>query len=329
MVNGCFAVKLVLSLAFVGSTVHGLKVSAEEGVWGKPDLAVINTALASVLKQKHLSPNQRKMAEHVAASVKRDVEDLVSDTSLTEEQKRSKVKDALKEIGDLQDVLEKLPKPSNHTAALQSRLDVMEKELAKKKSELAREEDEIKLLNLEKQLDEKKMQLMHLEEQKEKYDAREKLTAKKAVAKDVKHKAMTAKLASMAKSLAASTSTHAVKGVAKTAKKSKIAAISAMLERRAGELKASISSMDAAYKKIAAKIDTMSKKSSKPQVLKMLLKKEHREYAKARAVQASELSEITAGLQGIKNGDVKALDRIIARMKGEMQTDKAHTNFLH
>merc|ERR1719272_1222129 len=117
----------------------------------------------------------------------------------------------------------------------------MMKELTAKKAELAKDEDQMKLLTLEKELAEKRMQLEGLEEAKRKQDA-----GKAGEEAAAKQREMVAKLVAMAKGM------KAAKAGAKAAPQpaGKLTGILSELEAHAKSLTADISKMDTANKKI-------------------------------------------------------------------------------
>merc|ERR1719181_1619144 len=61
-------------------------------------------------------------------------------------------------------------------------------------------------------------------------------------------------------------------------------------------------------------------------VLKMLLKKEHRQYEKTRAALLAELKEMHQAQESIKKGDVAGLTKVMTQMQGEMKNLEAKSH---
>lgn len=325
---------VVAILALAIACVHGLttrKVSAAEGTWGEPDLAAVDKALQTVLHGKHLTAEQRKLAEHVSQDVKKDIAVLVANKGLTKEARRAKVNHAIKELASLQGALEAPLHANKNATAIKMHLAEMEEELAEKKKALAKDLEQMKVLSLEKELAEKRIQLEKLESEKA---ASEK--GKKAADEEASKQNMMKKLLAMAKGLKEKNTPSKSEKATPPAVK----AIIAELENHAKAVRGDLAHMDAANKKILADIGGMVKEKlpvkgdndalTKGQsMLKMLTKKEQRKYQKARAVKQNELNEIEGAIKDIKKGDVKALQKVMAKMQGEIQTAKAKGNFLH
>lgn len=310
------------------------KLSATEGTWGEPDLAAVNAALQTVLHGKHLTAEQKKLAEHVAEDVKKDIAVLVANKGLTKEARRAKVMHAIKELAGLQGALEGQHHSKKNATAIRAHLAEMEKQLSQKKAELAKDMDQMKVLALEKELAEKRMQLESLEAAKAKADG-----SKSAAAEEASKQDMVAKLVAMAKGLKAKNS-PAKATKATPPEMPVMKGIIAELEQHAKAVKEEIAHMDAADKKIVADIGGMVKEklptvgnndalARGQSMLNMLKKKEQRKYQKARAVKQAELRELETAIASIKKGDVKALQKVMAKMQGEIQTAKAKGAFLH
>lgn len=305
------------------------KVTAAEGTWGEPDLAAVNKALQTVLAGKHLTAEQRKFAEHVSQDVKNDIAVLVANKGLTKEARQAKVADAIKELASLQGALE-APLKARNTTAIKLHLADMEKELVEKKKELAKDLENMKVLSLEKELAEKRIQLEKLEEDKAAQDK-----GKKAADEEKSKSDMVKKLLSMAKGLKSKNSPAKTQVTPPEMK-----GIIGELETHAKAVREELAHMDAANKKIEAEIGGMVKDKlavhdkndallKGQSMLKMLTKKEQRKYQKARAVKQNELNELEGAIADIKKGDVKALQKVMGKMQGEIQTAKAKGNFLH
>eukprot|EP00747_Dinoflagellata_sp_TGD_P162630 gnl/TRDRNA2_/TRDRNA2_180445_c0_seq1.p1 gnl/TRDRNA2_/TRDRNA2_180445_c0~~gnl/TRDRNA2_/TRDRNA2_180445_c0_seq1.p1 ORF type:complete len:392 (-),score=165.22 gnl/TRDRNA2_/TRDRNA2_180445_c0_seq1:164-1339(-) len=195
------AALVFLLLLALTSPAAGRRLRESEGTWGLPDLAAVSRALDKVMDEKHLTPEQRKLAAKISDDVKKDIAALVAGgKNMTKEARQRKVMDAMKEMQSLQMAL--TPAKDN-SAVMEAKLAKMEKELAAKKALLAKDQDEIKVLSLEKELAEKRIQLEGLEEAKDK-------AAKEKAAQDeeVRQREMVAKLVKMAKGLTAVSKAH-------------------------------------------------------------------------------------------------------------------------
>lgn len=322
-----FAV-LVL-VAFSGADARLRKVSVTEGTWGPADLDAVGHALDMVLGEKHLLPEQRTLAQHVSDDVKKDIKSLVSGGSkLTKQAKNILVANAMKEMSGLEDALSHPPALHHKNATeLEAKLVAMQKELAQKKSELLKDQDQMKVLSLEKLLAEKRMELESLEAQKAKSDS-----IKSAAAQDASKADMVQKLLAMAKSMA--TNKHQ-STAAKKAQPSQVKAILATLQQHSKDLTATLQQMDTANKKVNHDLDAMVKEEaasdkSQSTMLKGLKRKEQRKYEKARALKKAELTEVNSAIQSIEKGDVKTLQKVMKKMQQEAQAMKASSgNFLH
>lgn len=324
-------IAVVVLLALSGADARLRKVTRKEGTWGQPDLDAVGHALDMVLKQPHLLPEQRKLAEHVADDVKKDIASLVSGgNKITKEAKRILVSNAMKEMTGLEDALshpEKVHMGKNATQ-IAAKLLSMQKELAEKKAELKKDEDQMKILSLEKELAVKRMELETLEAQKAKT-----ANAKSVAAQEASKADMVAKLVAMAKNMASKKDHKDAK--AQKAQPAQIQAILTSLKKHAQEVNSTLTQMDAANKKVNHDLDAMIKeqpKSEKSQttMLKGLKRKEERKYEKARVMKKAELAEVNTAIQAIQKGDVKALQKVMKKMKSEADAMKATSgNFLH
>merc|ERR1719281_779554 len=144
---------------------------------------------------------------------------------------------------------------------------------------------------------------------------------------------MVAKLVAMAKNMAANKQHKGAK--VEKAQPAQIQAILTSLKKHAQEVNSTLTQMDAANKKVNHDLDVMIKeqpKSEKSQttMLKGLKRKEERKYEKARVMKKAELAEVNTAIQAIQKGDVKALQKVMKKMKSEADAMKASSgNFLH
>jgi len=323
MVFGRRSALLLLCLAARAGCVE-MRVS--EGMWSPNDLDAVDGALKNILKL-HLTPEVRKKAEKVADDVHKDIA-AQTDKSLTADAKHKKVGEALGEMKELAGELSKpLPEPDN-LVAMDKKLAGLKKELAEKQALMAKDESEIKLFTLQKELAEKKLQLAKLVEMKMKS-----ANGKAADSEDAKaRKEIVAKLETLAKDLAAAKTKNGDK---------EETSILADLQKREGDVKASIDKLDAADKKDAASLDSMTKASiptlgkgdaleKGQRLIKMLRKKEHRQYKQVRALKKAELAELQAAIASIKKGDAKALQKTVQKMENELKSfSNQPGGFLH
>jgi len=291
----------------------------------------IEAALTAVVNNKHLSAAQLKSAKTVAASVEATVTELESakGKQLSKEARAAKVTAAIKELQSLQDEWQK----TAAQAVSQKKADLM-KQLASKEAELAKEQKMLKVINLEKALAEKKLALEKLVEMK---NARERDGAQKEAQKEaIEQQEMVANVLNMAKSLQGgqgpNTSTSHTAAKAADAKPALLKTVLAHLEGRMKNVTASIQKIDAAEKKHEAELkdamkapkngntDAIGKGAS---LLKILLKKEHRQFDKSRATLKSEYKELHEAVSSIKKGDVAGLTKVMAHMQGEMKALQA------
>lgn len=313
MVSGSFSALLLLCLACRAGCAE---IQASEGMWSPHDLDAVDGALKNILKL-HLAPEVRKKAEKVTEDVHMDIA-AQTDKSLTADAKHKKVGEALEEMKELAGELSKPIAEPDNLVALDKKMAGLKKELAEKQALMAKDESEIKLFTLQKELAEKKLQLAKLVEMK-----MNSANGKAADSQDAKaHKEIVAKLETLAKDLAAAKT--------KSGDKEETSVL-ADVQKREGEVKASVDKLDAADKKDAASLDSMSKASIPTlgkgdalergqRLIKMLRKKEHRQYKQVRAVKKAELAELQAAIQSIKKGDTKALQQTVQKMENELKS---------
>merc|ERR1719352_1011472 len=119
---------------------------------------------------------------------------------------------------------------------------------------------------------------------------------------------------------------HAVKSVAGDNSKV-LANVQSYLEGRMKTLEGNMKLLDDAQKKredmIKATVGDKAEKSDDKElkkstaILKMLMKKEQRNYKKARAPLQSEYKELEDAVKSIKKGDVSGLSKVMSHMQNE------------
>jgi len=288
----------------------------------------IETALSQIVNNPHLPAAQLKDAKAVASSVEATVEELESPKGklLGKDARAAKVMSAIKLLQTLQQKWQKVATES----ASDHKVDLM-KQLKDKQAELAKEEKMLKVIELEKKLAEKKLALENL------IEAKNTQAQQQAAAKDIAARQdMVASVLNMAKSLQVaqgknSSMLHAV-GKVVDGKAEMLKTVLAHLEGRMQNLTAAIAKIDAAETRGEAKVkdavkapvtgkdDALGKGQS---LLKMLLKKEHRQFEKARAPLKSELKELSEAVTSIKQGDTKGLTEVMTHMQSEMKKIQA------
>jgi len=294
-------------------------------------LDAIETALSQIVNNPHLPAAQLKAAKAVATSVEKTVEELESPKGklLSKEAKAAKVTSAIKLLQDLQ---ENWQKGMEQTVS-QKKADLM-KQLQEKQAQLAKEEKMLKVINLEKKLAEKKLALEKLVEMK---NAQQQAGAKQEAAKEIAaRQAMVASVLNMAKDLQAAQGKNAsmAHAAAKVVdgKAAMLKTVMAHLEGRMTEIKASLAKIDATENKQQAKVKDALKApvngksdalDNGAKMLKMLTKKEHRQFEKARAPLKSELKELSEAVTSIKKGDTAGLTKVMAHMQSEMKNLQA------
>lgn len=277
-------------------------------------LDAVEKALANIVSSPHLTKTQLLQAKKVAADVEKTVEELESAAGkkLSQAQRGAKVTASIKELQDLQENWQKTAQ-----ATIDSKKADLEKQLKDKEAELAKDQKMLKVINLEKKLAEKKLALQKLIDMK---NAKQSAAAaeKEAAAKqaEVEKVVNAAKSLKDAKSLKTVTSylDGRVKDLTAT-----LAKLDASEKKREGEIKALVS--------VKAPVKDEKDPLAKGQgVLKMLLKKEHRQFEKNRAALLAELKEMHQAQESIKKGDVAGLTKVMTQMQGEMKNLEAKSH---
>merc|ERR1719240_674750 len=108
------------------------------------------------------------------------------------------------------------------------------------------------------------------------------------------------------------------------------------LEGRSHNITVSLAKIDDAEKKRTAEVEAVVGKApakgssdaidKSRSVLKMLLKKEHRQFEKSRAGLKNELKELNEAIASIKKGDVAGLSKVMTHMQGEMKSLQAKSH---
>jgi hypothetical protein len=290
-------------------------------------LDALEKALGNIINSPHLSKEQLTQAKKVSADVEKTVVELESaeGKKLTKEAKATKVRAAIGELqqmqGDWQKAADKL---------IAGKKDDLMKKLKEKQAELVKDEKMLKVIKLEKALAEKKLSLQKLIDSKNNEKAAK---AQKEAEKDAAaQQEMVANVLKVAKTLK-----EAKPSAAKPADADKLKGAVTYLEGRVKTVQAKLDAMDAEEKKredeltatLSVKIpvkdanDPMAKSQG---ILKMLMKKEHRNYEKARAGVKQELNELHSAVTSINKGDADALTKIMSHMQGEMKSAQAKSH---
>jgi len=317
-----------IAVAVMMNQCSSLTVSS--GMWGPPDLKIVENALKVILSNPHLTPQQLLLAKNVSTAVREDIKAVTHD-NLKKDMRKQKVAHAIKLLTSLEHELAKTEaKTKTNLTALASQKATLEKELKEKKAELAKDQAEIKLATLEKDLAEKKLQLETLVAQKMKAQSAHKSDEEEMS----QQSAMVSNLVNMAKNLkAAKASSGNDTKVAVSKHNATSGALQTLLldlEARAHNVSEAISKIDAAEKanevalsSAAAKKVPVSGKDdalAKGQTLfKTLEKEEHRKYEKAKALKKAELAQLKEAIKEIKSGDVANLKKTVAKMQSDLK----------
>jgi len=115
-------------------------------------------------------------------------------------------------------------------------------------------------------------------------------------------------------------------------KKEKLAALASNLQKRVDVLQRECDEGDARHKKAMEEIEAQEKKASKKDkhTLEMIKKRQERKYKKFAAVQHRDLDSMKSAVVALKNGDVKALEKVQEALKKSMQAMQSQNGgFLH
>jgi len=303
----------------------GLAACCAMTVYNPPNAGValdaVEKALGNIINSPHLSKEQLAQAKKVATDVEKTVEYLATPegVKLSKEARAIQVTASIKELQGLQSDWMKAAGASRKTDLL--------KKLKDKQAELAKDKKMLKVINLEKALAEKKLALQKLIDMKqnEKSQKQQKEAAKEAEAQQE----MVANVLKVAKTLK-----DAKPSAAKPVDAEKLKSALNYLEGRIKTVGDSIAKLDAADKKHEDELkitvdrkmpvqDAADPLAKSQGIIKMLMKKEHRQYEKARAGLNNELNELRQGVASIKKGDVSGLTKVMGHMQSEMQA-KSH-----
>jgi len=298
-------------------------VSSAAAVYDPPDAGVsldaVEKALGALVKNPHLTATQMAQAQKVVDDVEQTAAELGSAAGkkLSKEARAAKVFASIKELKDLQADWSKASTQmvAGHKAKLMEELKAKEDELAKDKKML-------KVLDLQKALAEKKLSLQKLIEKKND-QAAEKVTQEEAKKKEE----MVAKMLEVAKSMQAKTKPA----------DDKVQPVMAYLRGRAKDVNDSLAKMEdtnakqeAEMSKMASqKLPVMDQKDplvKAQSVIKMFMKKQHRQFEKSKLPLENEGKELQHAISAINKGDAAELLKVGTKMQGEMKTLQAKSH---
>eukprot|EP00747_Dinoflagellata_sp_TGD_P130985 gnl/TRDRNA2_/TRDRNA2_174901_c0_seq1.p1 gnl/TRDRNA2_/TRDRNA2_174901_c0~~gnl/TRDRNA2_/TRDRNA2_174901_c0_seq1.p1 ORF type:complete len:361 (-),score=139.45 gnl/TRDRNA2_/TRDRNA2_174901_c0_seq1:351-1367(-) len=308
----------------------------------KSAIDVLEQALHGIMDNPRLSAAQLKVAKKVAVDVESTCAELESakGKSLTDKERNQKVTASIKELQSLQTLfLDNVAKAAAAEKKAEEKEESLKEEVAEKKALLEKDQKMMQVVSMEKELAEKKLQLHNMIDAKEQQEAKQRDSKAQAEQQE-----MVSKLVNMAKAFSA-----AKAGNGKAAKSSTASAagsafhnqavvkpILEKLKSRISNLTASVQKIEADEKSDDAKLDAALKKqganasAQEKSMLRRMKKEEHRGYEKTKAVQKTELAELTAAVHSIEKGDVVALKAAMLKMQTEMKAMQAKTqDFLH
>mmetsp|Transcript_11914 Transcript_11914/g.33985 ORF Transcript_11914/g.33985 Transcript_11914/m.33985 type:complete len:406 (-) Transcript_11914:75-1292(-) len=314
-----------------------------QGLQSQWELSSVEAALHKVLATPGASPKLLAEAKKVVGDVDAVVEDLEAGKLQDPAARQAKVGAAIQALTGLEQEWAK-------AAGAGGKLQQLEQQLAEKKALLAKTEKEMKLVKLEKELAEKKQMLERLVANKHAQEAQQKQREE-----DAAQEQMVQQLVAAAKSVATASPKDAPKAAPETKAAPKaeapakaaqgapvppaIAAILANMQAQAKKVLDSIAALDADEKKRQAELEqnvhapTTGKKDAIERgqaMLKMIAKREHRNYEKARALRESELKDLNEGMRSVEKGDVQALTKLMGKMQKESKNLQAKSkNFLY
>jgi hypothetical protein len=298
---------------------------------GEFELSAVQDALHK-LTQGKMTTEVAKSAKEVAESVDKVAAALENGKNMTKEQKNQMVQGAIQKLQGLQGLFEK---SLGAAGGKEEKLETLEKELALKKTELARSEDMLKLAKLQKELATKKEELRELETKK--------ASSKAGAAAEEKEKKeqeeLVAKLVGMAKDMK-TTKGGAAKDAAKPELPAPIKAIVTSLQAKASAASAEIAKMDSEELARERKADEAADEASKGKdaakgkklsgMLKFLAKQEKHTFSKLRSAKEHNLGELQQAIKSIENGDVAAVQKVMAEMQKDVKSADAKShNFLY
>jgi len=298
--------------------------AVEEDAWGPPESitaldSVVNAVTQIVSNAK--TADSLKRAQILSANVKADIE-AVEAGNLSKAEAHEKVGQAIKELTGFEMELNKAHPEASEKAAKIAKL---EKELAEKKEELAKDENMIKLIKMKKDLAEKKLRLQGLLDQKENSD--------KNIQADQDEAAKTNQWLKGLVAMANENSTVALHAKEEQVPSS-LKTILASVETRRQSVAQDLNKMETEEKTSEGKIDAILQKQggadAKSQgMLKRLKKEEHRKFAKAQAVKRIELNELKDAEASIESRDVSGLQKVLSKIETEGKALQVKGGFLY
>jgi len=302
----------------------GIAACSSVAVYNPPNAGVmldtLEKALGNIINSPHLSKEMMGKAKKVSADVEKTVTYLesVEGKKLSEAARGTKVTAAIKELQGLQDEFQ--------AAAVSKKSDLLNK-LKAKQEELVKDQKMLKVMNLEKALAEKKLALQKLIDAKRNQKSAQ--AQKEAEKQAAAQQEMVANVLNVAKTLK-----DVKPSAAKPADSDKLKGALKFLEGRIHTVSDSIAKLDAEDKKheddLKATVNEKMpvKDASDPLaksqgILKILMKKEHRNYEKAKAGLQTELNELKQAVTSINKGDAAGLTKVMTHMQGQMKSLQA------
>jgi len=312
--------------------ISGIVACRSVAVYDPPNAGVmldaLEKALGNIISSPHLGKDQLVQAKKVSSDVETVVKELESaeGKKLSKEARASKVTAAIKELQNMQEDWQK-----KADAVINTRKSDLMKQLEAKKAELVKDQKMLKVINLEKALAEKKLALQKLIDMKqnEKSEKARQEAEKEAAAQQE----MVANVLKVAKTLKDAKPSAATK----PADAEKLKGALTYLEGREKSVSDKLAKLDAGEKKQQDELKaTVEKKlpvkdgndpMAKSQgILKMLAKKEHRQFLKNRAGLQNELNELHEAVTSIQKGDASGLTKVMSHMQGEMKSLQAKSH---
>lgn len=312
-----------MSLRTVLKFTCGVAACSAAAVYDPPDAGVALDAVEKALGDLVASPTLTKLQKGQAKKVVDDVEKVADELAspagkkLSKEARAAKVSASIQELQNLQTTWSKASEKmiADHKAKMTS-------ELAAKQAELVKDEKLLKVLNLQKALAEKKLSLEKLIEKKQ-----NQASEKQAKDEAAKKEAIITDMLDLSKTLQAKN----------LPAEDKVKPVMAYLDGRVKDVDASLASMEAAKNAAEAKMSSLTTEKMQVQdqkdplvkaqaVLKMLMKKQHRQFEKAKLPLTNELKELHQAINAINKGDAAALTAVGTKMQGEQKTQEAKSH---
>jgi len=281
------------------------------GMWAPKDVELVNNALTAVLATPHLTKEQRESAEAVAERVRSDLS-AVESGKLKGEARKAKVADAISALTSLQQEWDaRTAKIEADEKASEEHMENLKKELEVKKTLLSKEEDQMKVIELEKDVLQKKLKLNTLVE------AKRQAAEKKAKEQDEKERAQ------MFTDLTAVAAGKASDKV----KKDTIESVNGRMKK----IEDAMAALDTDEKETEKKMAALDGKDAKlKKMISSVIKKKHRQVAKAKAVKGREIADMKEAVKLIESNDTKKLTDIVKKMRKDVEDAEAKSgDFLH